>query len=128
MRLRHTRLLATLAAFAVFQAPLCALACLDGSGSSAAESTEAREVPPCHEAPEPAEPAESHDDSCCSDAFAAALKQSEKSAAGVALATPPREHPLPPAPRAVERQVAVVPLETDLPPPDILLLKSTLLI
>jgi hypothetical protein len=94
---------------------------------------EARHVaPPCHEqAPTsaPPEPADTHDDCGCGDSYTAVLASADQTFSNVQSSPvlPPTalEVPL----NAVFSRTTKVRLsEADLPPPDILLLKSTLLI
>lgn len=126
-------LIAIVAAVFVLQAPLCVFACIPGSTSNA-EMADGQPSPSCHEpAPSssetPDDPAESHDDCSCDASYRAILASPEQSYSNVqtVVALPPRVldtrrvgH--------VTRASIVWPSETDLPPPDILLLKSTLLI
>ncbi|GEM_PF-2240741 len=135
---RRNWLIATLAALFVLQTPLCVLACLTNAAQdeSTAETLHAS-PPPCHEqAPHtqtptsaPDKPADTHNDCGCEDSFTAVLASADKTFANVqtsqAIATKALEDPV----GAVLRSTIDVRLsEADLPPPDILLLKSTLLI
>ena len=140
---RRNWLIAILAALFVLQAPLCVLACLTNAAQdeSTAEALHAS-PPPCHEqaphtqAPHtqaptsaPDKPADTHNDCGCEDSFTAVLASADKTFANVqtsqVIATKALEDPV----GAVLRSTIDVRLsEADLPPPDILLLKSTLLI
>ena len=135
---RRNWLIATLAALFVLQAPLCVLACLTNAAQdeSTAETLHAS-PPPCHEqAPRtqtptsaPDKPADTHNDCGCEHSFTAVLASADKTFANVqtsqVIATKALEDPV----GAVLRSTIDVRLsEADLPPPDILLLKSTLLI
>ena len=140
---RRNWLIAILAALFVLQAPLCVLACLTNAtqDESTAEALHAS-PPPCHEqaphtqAPHtqaptsaPDKPADTHNDCGCEDSFTAVLASADKTFANVqtsqVIATKALEDPF----CAVLRSTIDVRLsEADLPPPDILLLKSTLLI
>ena len=140
---RRNWLIAILAALFVLQAPLCVLACLTNAtqDESTAEALHAS-PPPCHEqaphtqAPHtqaptsaPDKPADTHNDCGCEDSFTAVLASSDKTFPNVqtsqVIATKALEDPV----GAVFRSTIDVRLsEADLPPPDILLLKSTLLI
>ena len=135
---RRNWLIATLAALFVLQAPLCVLACLTNAAQdeSTAETLHAS-PPPCHEqaphtqapTPAPNKPADTHNDCGCEDSFTAVLASADKTFANVqtsqVIATKALEDPV----GAVLRSTIDVRLsEADLPPPDILLLKSTLLI
>lgn len=135
---RRNWLIATLAALFVLQAPLCVLACLTNAAQdeSTAETLHAS-PPPCHEqaphtqtpTPAPNKPADTHNDCGCEDSFTAVLASADKTFANVqtsqVIATKALEDPF----CAVLRSTIDVRLsEADLPPPDILLLKSTLLI
>ena len=135
---RRNWLIATLAALFVLQAPLCVLACLTNAAQdeSTAETLHAS-PPPCHEqaphtqtpTPAPNKPADTHNDCGCEDSFTAVLASADKTFENVqtsqVIATKALEDPF----CAVLRSTIDVRLsEADLPPPDILLLKSTLLI
>jgi hypothetical protein len=140
---RRNWLIAILAALFVLQAPLCVLACLTNAtqDESTAEALHAS-PPPCHEqaphtqAPHtqaptsaPDKPADTHNDCGCEDSFTAVLASADKTFTNVqtsqVIATKALEDPV----GAVLRSTIDVRLsEADLPPPDILLLKSTLLI
>ena len=135
---RRNWLIATLAALFVLQAPLCVLACLTNAAQdeSTAETLHAS-PPPCHEqaphtqtpTPAPNKPADTHNDCGCEDSFTAVLASADKTFPNVqtsqVIATKALEDPV----GAVLRSTIDVRLsEADLPPPDILLLKSTLLI
>jgi hypothetical protein len=145
---RRNWLIAILAALFVLQAPLCVLACLTNAAQdeSTAEALHAS-PPPCHEqaphtqaphtqAPHtqaptsaPDKPADTHNDCGCEDSFTAVLASADKTFTNVqtsqVIATKALEDPV----GAVLRSTIDVRLsEADLPPPDILLLKSTLLI
>lgn len=125
--LRGHRLTATVAALFVLQAPLCALACLPESGTAImAES--AGGAPPCHEPAEAPEKSEPHDDCGCADSSAALLPLSAKEAAAAHFVVAPSMAALALPHRVIRRTPHTLLTETDLPPPDILLRKSTLLI
>ena len=129
---RRNRLIATLAALFVLQAPLCVLACLSGGAPDESAVAAHHDSPPCHEqAPtsEPAEPSDSHDDCGCGDSYEAVLATADQTFSNVqnSPVLPPTTHRAPV--NAVFSTTTRVRLnEADLPPPDILLLKSTLLI
>ena len=125
---RRVWLIATVAALFGLQAPLCALACLDNPFDLLPVASESGDHP-CHqESPDP-EPAsgDSHGD-CCQLAYQAIFPGSvDTASAGLSLAeAPPSTVRL--LGQADCHLASVVPEFTDLPPPDILLLKSTLLI
>ena len=135
---RRNWLIATLAALFLLQAPLCVLACLTNAAAddSTAEALHASQ-PSCHEqaphtqtpTPAPDKPADSHNDCACEDSFTAVLASADKTFANVqtsqVIATKALEEPF----GAVFLSTIDIRLsEADLPPPDILLLKSTLLI
>ncbi|MAG33754.1 MAG: hypothetical protein CL908_22980 [Deltaproteobacteria bacterium] len=131
VRRRRIWLIATVAALLTLQAPLCGLACLESSESGPMAASEAMDSP-CHEsAPSrgPSEPARSHDDCSCEDSYAALVPGLETPSSSI-------QSPQTFAPsrfsETVRRCAVAVPQicsgATNLPPPDILLLKSTLLI
>jgi len=128
---RRNRLIATLAALFVLQAPLCVLACLSGA-VPAESSTATPGDSPCHEqAPSsnPSDPADSHDDCGCEDSYTAVLAGADRTFWNIQSAPVLPPHSLEaPLGALASRTKPVQPIETDLPPPDILLLKSTLLI
>jgi hypothetical protein len=124
---RRIWLMATVAALFGLQAPLCAIACLTSAG---AESTAVHLAePPCHEqvaqSSPPAAPPP-HDDGCCEFAAEMVLPASAatSSVAALAVVPPLASQQL----HASVRRAPAIPTVGDLPPPDILLLKSTLLI
>jgi hypothetical protein len=115
----------------VLQAPLCVLACLPGEVPET-WTAEASHAPPCHGAApssESSEPADSHDDCGCEDSLSAVLSNADPSFSNVQNSAVVQS-------KALDALVIVVcssatkfpPSETDLPPPDILLLKSAFLI
>lgn len=130
MRFRQTSLIAALTAFFVLHAPLCALACLPSL--EAAPASAMAHMPdgdaPCHGAPETPEPTGSHDDCACDEAGSAVFLNAEKPLSIDVVVAPlsnvssiaRHDHP--------RLSSGDAPLETDLPPPDILLLKSTWLL
>ena len=153
---QQRRLIAVLTAVFVLCAPLCALACLPGADSSAVAAADSAgdpdfshasasaTTPPCHgaaqdsadrdpsEASLPAPPASSHGDCGCDDACAATrapLVEAERVQAHLTLSAA-----IPQADLSARSQAEPTPLrrtplsQTDLPPPDLLLLKSSLLI
>ena len=129
---RRNWLIATLAALFVLQTPLCALACLPNAAADEA-SAEAHHGSSCHEeAPSPrpsSEPRDAHGDCGCGDSYTAVLASADQTFSNVqtspVIATKELEVPL----NAIfSRTIEVRLSEADLPPPDILLLKSTLLI
>ena len=130
MRTRQTNLIAVLTALFVLMAPLCAVAC--SPSAEVAPASEMAGMPhgdaPCHGPEEAPERPQSHDDCGCDEAGSAVFVSPEKPLSiGQLLAV------LPHAPfvgaHALHRSAAGDELlETDLPPPDILLLKSTWLL
>ena len=135
---RRNWLIATLTAFFVLQAPLCAFACLL-AGDSQATAEEHSEVS-CHDpapapssdsssSPAPPEPIVPHDQCSCGDTLSAAVPGVAEtlwnSLASAAI-------PSGTATDAIEVDASrirpITPGRTDLPPPDILLLKSSFLI
>ena len=87
---------------------------------------------PCHEAPAdqaPAEPASSHDDcGCGGDSYEALVQSADKNLGQADSSAIVFRAPLPQVVQTTRAAFRRAPQETDLPPPDILLLKSTLLI
>ncbi len=128
---RRNRLIATLAALFVLQAPLCVVACLPGE-SPETSTAEARQASPCHEtspSSDSNQPADSHEECGCEDSLTVVLSSADQSFSNVqnAAVVPPKGLDA----RLIEvlsSAIQVQPSETDLPPPDILLSKSTLLI
>jgi len=122
--------IALLAALFGVQAPVCTLFCAEGSG--AAHAAEPETPPPCHGArapADPADPADSHTDceGCDEGVQAVVLSEAQVAAPSpvVALVSLPlgfesafnRRRPTP-SPKT----------PSQLPPPDIILLKSSLLL
>lgn len=133
---RWNRLIATAAALFVLQAPLCVLACLP-SANPEAETAETHQAPSCHEqAPSSesssstSEPVESDAECGCESAYTAVLASADPtfSLAAQNLVVVPPHAMAAPLEAVLVRTSKVRSTETDLPPPDILLLKSTLLI
>ncbi|MCR9095708.1 MAG: hypothetical protein NXI30_15915 [bacterium] len=131
---RRNWLIATVAAVFVLQAPLCVFACIPGSGSDAEMAAGEHEMPSCHEqAPAasdtPNQPAESHDECGCESSYSAVLVSPDQTLSNAQniVALPPRVLATPLA-QLSTRTSTVWANKTDLPPPNILLLKSTLLI
>lgn len=124
---RHIWSVASVVALAGLQGPLCALACLEVQAPEAEVAHHA--APPCHETEPAADaaPPVSHDDCGCeiSPEDLVALSESPRNAESTHLAS---GRPLRRALDLHARWRPPVPEATDLPPPDILLLKSTLLI
>ena len=121
-------LMATVAAIFALQAPLCALACLDSSVAAGAAAQEAEH--PCHEQSRGSTPADtptSHEGSGCDLGCEALLVGSDtpSNLPTLAVVTPTASAE---AFYSGLISAPAVPKEADLPPPDILLLKSTLLI
>jgi len=126
---RRIWLIATMAALFGLQAPLCAFACVE---LSAIERDVAEAAMPCHkqssEARSPGDTGSKEDCSSCDQATYEALASApELNVPALQLAvaaTPTRAEPVDASPRVAE----LAAVSTDLPPPDILLLKSTLLV
>jgi len=119
----------TLVALLGFLQPVCALACVAGDAPAATPVAE-QAAHPCHESePAPAsDPAPASHETCGCDAAQKLVRPTLDASAGTttaALAAPFVVSVAgPPAPMEVAR----IALQTDLPPPDLLLRKSTLLI
>lgn len=123
---RHIWRVASVAALAGLQAPLCALACLEGQVAEAAVAQ--RSEAPCHEPDRAPDGAPTSDGGCgCETAREAFLPLSEASWSVPTLVSAATRGVRVP-PDSPTRWRPAVPEATDLPPPDILLLKSTLLI
>ena len=123
----HNWLVATMAALFLLQAPFCALACFGGSEadpSAVAENS-------CHEESSDSSPAgesSSHEDCGCSFASEALVSQPIDANATTSyeiFVSPLRQSELTYS-RTVQQ--LLVAQNADLPPPDILLLKSTFII
>lgn len=122
-------LLAIVATLLALQVPLCALACTDASGAVEVAASPQPASPPCHdEAPAPTSkgPQPAHAECGCDVASLTLLPASaDIPTTAIALA---------PAPARVgitagfQDRDARLPCRADLPPPDLLLLKSTLLL
>ena len=125
---RRIQLLATVAALSGLLAPPCALACLvsldvDPSAAELAES-------PCHGQDSDAMPSEvpsSHEDCGCEFTYEVLLPGSAASSSVGTLVVIFESAPWQPL-AANTHWTLTVPKDSDLPSPDILLLKSTLLI
>lgn len=126
---RRTWLIATVTALFVLQVPLCALACFDMAGTGPTATADQ----PCHEGnpdSSPASESNSHDDCGCKlapEALVSQLSESNTtttSSVGIFLSAKQLTE-LTNSPRGYTPRVKQ---GTDLPPPDILLLKSTLII
>jgi hypothetical protein len=127
---RRVLLIATTAILFGLQAPLCALACIDSSADASPASVADASEHPCHEessdSPQPGAP--SHEDCGCELAYEAVLPGAQDTGSTTptwALAPPSMHSRVADIPRYVPLLVTKL---TDLPPPDFLLLKSTLLI
>ncbi len=118
-------LIAIVAAFFVLQAPLCVLACAENSASETVATEHS-----CHDEGSKSSPAEepsSHADCGCEPAPEALVFQSSDSEiSSIQLHVSPLQ--LLELNVACEHREALVVRNTDLPPPDILLLKSTLIL
>ncbi len=130
---RRNQLIATLAAFFVLQAPLCVFACLQNAAPDESTTEAHHTSPPCHEeAPSPgssSEPGNAHEDCGCGDSYTAVLASADQTFSTVQSSPvlPPTALEVP-LNAVLSRTTKVRLREADLPPPDILLLKSTLLI
>ena len=121
-------LVAAVAALFALQTPLCALGCLDFPSPTVAHTSQAD--PPCHSDtshPTPPESPDSHDDCGCQLEPDAVVSSGDAPISVVGLAQPTGEA-FPGRLPSRTRFAFSVPGEGDLPPPDILLLKATLLI
>jgi len=131
---RHQLLIATLAALFAFQAPLCALACLPSAPSELPMDASEHAGMPCHDsAPGSTSdvPAEHSDECGCGDSLRALIPSADQTASQLSAEDHEPERAARPTlalSAAARRNAPLPPSETDLPPPDILLLKATLLI
>ena len=124
---RHVRLITLVTALFVTQVPFCALACFEPSEVSSSAVQESS----CHEKSSNSSPAgesNSHDDCGCDFAIQALLSQpiDSNTTTPVDFLVSGRQQ-LAPADSSSSRAPQVR-QHSDLPPPDILLLKSTLII
>jgi hypothetical protein len=128
---RRNWLIATATALFVLQGPFCAIACLP-SFAPDAQVAETHHESSCHgQAPssKPSEPADSHDDCGCENSYTAILASPDQTFSSVQeLVVLPPHFLGAPREAVVSRTTKIWPSETDLPPPNVLLLKSTLLI
>lgn len=123
---RRIWLIATVTALFGLQIPLCALACLQSPPADAASVDQA--APPCHEHNPDSAPAEapSSEASCCEFAYDAIIIDAGTSLNIVSLdVTPLAAHWLTATRASFVRAVTA---SANLPPPDILLLNSILII
>jgi hypothetical protein len=128
---RRGSLIATVVALFGLQAPLCALACLESPDAErvAAHQTEH----PCHEqAEQPADSSTSgapstHEDCGCDLSYQALVSRADLSSSAVSLVLHRPDAQRLSTASQVHETLAVSRLP-DLPPPDILLLKSILII
>ena len=125
---RTSWLVAIAAAFFVLQAPLCALACFEALGTDSSEVAERS----CHDEGSDSSPASnsnSHDDCGCnfdSQPLVSQPTDSNTTTSSIEIAgSPPSRSERIHTSRVRESETAQY---ADLPPPDILLLKSTLII
>jgi hypothetical protein len=126
---RRIWLIATVTALFGLQAPLCALACLESPVDSAPVASQ-HEEHPCHdESSDSSEPgAPAHEGCGCEIAYDALIPGQTDATSSISSFVFVVES-TPSEPLAAEPYLAHwVPTATDLPPPDILLLKSTLII
>lgn len=117
------------AAVFVLQGPLCAFACVENPEVESGVADHQQH--PCHEeAPSssPADAPRSHEGCGCELVTAVPLPNLELSQSAPALAFVPPSTSSEGFARVVVQWARSAPERTDLPPPDILLLKSTLLI
>jgi hypothetical protein len=124
---RHVWRVASVAALVGLQAPLCVLAC--GEGQVAQAAVAERSQAPCHEEGPAPDDAPISDGACgCETAREAFLPLSEASWSVPTLVVFAATHGARVPPISATRWKAAVPEASDLPPPDLLLLKATLLI
>ena len=124
---RYIWLIATVAALFVLQAPLCALACSESAEANPSTLAEKS----CHEEGSDSSPAgqsNSHEDCECNFAAGGLVSQPIASISPTSVEIGISPSPLPELTYSNPGQELLVAQNTDLPPPDILLLKSTLII
>jgi hypothetical protein len=125
---RRTWLIATVTALFVLQVPLCALACFELAGTGPTAISEH----PCHEGnpdSSPASESNSHDNCGCKlapEAPVSQISESNTTTAPVGIFVSAKQ--LTELTNSARRHTPRVKQGADLPPPDILLLKSTLII
>jgi len=139
---RRIWLIATVTALFVLQAPFCALACMPDSSSANPEAAATQSEMPCHGSASNTSPTSpkgiptgSHNErerECgCEDSLSAALLSNldfkNSNVAETPAIVSPALSSVALAPQ-IERSLRAQPGMADLPPPDILLLKSTYLI
>ncbi len=127
---RRIWLTATTAALFTLQAPLCALACLE-SPETVSASASHHGAQPCHDdgaEPAPADRPRSHEHCGCALVIEARVVETSScsTVSAAASITSPKVFSQPGG--AIVRWAPSVPSSTDLPPPDLLLLKSSLII
>lgn len=125
---RRTWLIATMTALFALQVPLCALACFDMAETGPTATSER----PCHEGnpdSSPASESNSHDDCGCKlapEALVSQLSESNTTTASIGIFLSAKQ--LTELTNSARGHTPRVKQDTNLPPPDILLLKSTLII
>ena len=130
---RHQLLIAILAALFAFQAPLCAFACLPDAPSETPMESGSEAGMPCHDsAPSSDSDAPTdHSAECgCGESLQALVPSADQIASQLSADDHEPEEPAPVTlvlVASAKRNAPLPPSETDLPPPDILLLKTTLL-
>ncbi|MDP6977586.1 MAG: hypothetical protein QF570_03155 [Myxococcota bacterium] len=129
---QRIRLIATLAAIIMLQAPFCAVACTLEPTPPPSDAAHT-DMPPCHGASNdtevPAAPHESNEDCGCDDALQAAIPAPGQNTPANPTAQLTLALPLAPSLAQAHATYLLAPLrETDLPPPKILLLKQSFLI
>jgi hypothetical protein len=125
---RRTWLIATVTALFVLQVPLCALACFELAGTGPTAISE----PPCHEGnpdSSPASESNSHDDCGCKlapEALVSQISESNTTTASLGIFVAAKQFTE--LTNFDRGRTPRLEQDADLPPPDILLLKSTLII
>ena len=123
---RRTRQIATVVALIGLQAPICALACMQSPTLGLAAVGSA--MPPCHERGSESSPSQAprSDRDCCAFAGEAAVFDASVPVLIASVAVTSRSAFWWPVAHAAVAHVDII--AASLPPPDILLLKSTLII
>lgn len=131
---RHAWIILSLAALFGLRAPLCVFACMDTGGSAPAETTahDSGQSAPCHgsgsSSPESPPSPVDHECDCDQTQLVLTKGDAKRAADALELPTPSLAVVLPLSPVDPSSSPRLWRRHEALPPPDVLLLKSTLLI